>query len=242
LKLARLLLIVALVGISCSVARAQDDPDDPKPFTQGCGGAQQPACDPNYITNPNQPLILNNPPLTFEQVKNNPNEFLAETEIINESGQTITNFTVSFAVNAGLVFDGLGTSNPCTTPPGGVSLFTCTPDFQGAITSGYATYTFSGFSLCSTDPSDWVTDGYNDGGWFLGPNFECNQQPTCQAGFILGLIGTTNTPGGDSHIHNGETVASTLYVPEPSSILLLLVGFASAFGLFVFRRVGVNLA
>jgi hypothetical protein len=49
-KFARLLLIVAIFGISCSIARA--DGTDPKMFSSGCGGSGQPACDAFFLTAP----------------------------------------------------------------------------------------------------------------------------------------------------------------------------------------------
>ena len=60
MKIARLLLIVAVSGIACSAAFAQDSGTDPKPFTQGCGGKGQPACDADVLTAANPTATFNN--------------------------------------------------------------------------------------------------------------------------------------------------------------------------------------
>lgn len=216
LKIYRLLTLAAFIGASGSVALAQTY-TDPKPFTQGCGGKGQPACDANIITSPTQTVDLTNPPLTFEQVGNS-NEYVATTDILNDTGANLNTFKITFVVTGGLSFEGLGTSNPCTTPPGQQSsLFTCTPDFTGTLTSGFATYTFSGHTLCSLNSDDFKNGVYVD---------DHDQDDTC-SGAIIGLVGI-NGSNGDSGITNGETVTAFTGIPEPSSAVLLLFGIAAA--------------
>lgn len=197
-----LLLLIALVALysPASWADGTNPPVDPKPITQGCGGTNPP-CDYTVI-GPSGEVSIS---LTFEPVKgdyvvvNGVQEQVYEAveDFVNESGHTITGFTASFNVPSGLVFEGCGSTQ----------LGTCTPDFEGNVTSGVATYTFGGLDLPSYDPDD------------------------CEGviGLVLGLI---SIPGTDV-VMSGETVTGTLSVPEPSSALLLLFGLAA--GLVGFR-------
>jgi len=197
-----LLILAATLYSPASWADGTNPPTDPKPFTQGCGsGPGQTPCDATLI-GPSGTVGVQ---LTFENG-------IAETDLINDSGKTLTHFSVSFKVNAGLTF------NPCDTELN--TLFT-TCNYEGTV-NGIATYDFSGGSLCSVNSDDiqvvhgvatYKSDGDHD--------------DTC-SGMILGLEAT-----GTDKVTNGETVQGTFDVPEPSSALLLISGLA--FGLVGLR-------
>jgi len=207
--------VVAFLGISCSAAFA--DGTDPKVFTSGCGGKGQPACDADVLTPENLTLPIS---LTFNNVGG---QEVAFVDIINDTGKDLNDFSVGFSVNPGLVFSG------CQS--GG--LLTCTPNFEGSVTSGVANYTLSGATICSTNGDDWL---FGDvGGSLLGKSFYINDHDAddnCQWGFRLELIGQP----GDT-ILNGETVSGSVSAPEPPSGLLLFTGLFVAF--FATRKLSV---
>ncbi len=202
---------MAFFGLASTVALADSAPTDPLVKTQGCGGRGQPVCDANVLTNPSQVLAIT---LTF---MNN----IASDAIINESGQAITNFLVSFNVPASLDFEG------CV--PGG--FFTCTqisaPEFG---TAGTAIYSLSGASLCSTDKNDWL---------MLGPLAikipDGDTDDKCQSAFDLELV-----TGPNETIPNGTQVTGSVSAPEPSSGLLLLFGLSAS--LLAFKRISERAA
>ena len=204
MKLIHLLVVVAFLGISASVALA--DGVDPIVFTQGCGRAGQPACDANILTSPGQTLAIT---LTFSGG-------LATDAIINESGVTITNFTVSFTVPSTLTFQGCAeggffTCNEISGPPAGQA--------------GTAVFSLTGASLCSSDSNDWSIS--ETGVATFVPDDDADDN--CQSAFNLQL----QTVAGEV-IADGTRVAATVAAPEPSSGLLLLFGLSAS--LLAFKR------
>ena len=200
MKLARLLLVMAILALASSVALADSAPTDPLVKTQGCGGKGQPVCDANILTDPSQVLAIT---LTF---MNN----VASDAIINESGKAVSYFTVSFDVPSTLDFEG------CV--PGG--FFVCTqisaPEFG---TAGTAVYSLSGASLCSTDKNDWSINGS-----VATKVYDGDADDYCQSAFDLELI-----TGPNENIPNGTQVTGSVAAPEPSSALLLLFGLSASF-------------
>lgn len=193
-----LLLLFITAAALLPAASWADGGIDPKPFTQGGDPPQQ------YILLPNQPLDVT---LTFNS------SGIAEIEIVNDTGKPLTTFSVSFDVPTGDTFDP-------SCAPGLNTLFTnCVADFSEPLSSGIATYTFSGASVCSTNSDDihngkYVSDGDSD--------------DTCGPEFILGL----ELVGSDT----SSPVNGTVVAPEPSSILLLVFGLGACALCFRPRR------
>ena len=210
MKIARLLIVAALLGISCTAALA--DSTDPILFTKGCGGKGQPACDAFVLTASNLSIPIT---LTFADIGG---QEIAQADIINDTGKTLSDFTVSFDVNPGLSFTG------CQT--GG--FFTCTPLFSGPVTSGIASFSLTGNSLCSTDSNDWINGVV--GGTFRSDD---DADDSCTFGFTLGLLA-----GSNDTVLTGEKVFGTVSAPETSSGLFLAIGLLSA--LVVLKRAAVN--
>jgi hypothetical protein len=214
-KLARLLLMVALFGISCSVARA--DGTDPKVFTQGCGGTGQPACDAFYVTPPGStpetgvsgPLgELNGVIFSFLAADDPSNPYgvtAAFLDVVNISGFSVGSFVFNLASEDS---SGETLSYSCGSAPEGSSgsLPTCTQ-------LGTDSFQFSGAQICSVPPGPPIGEAQ-----FL-------IEPTCQYGERFVLAATD----GDPTDLAGQSVAATFYAPEPSSGLLLLVGLAGGF-------------
>lgn len=202
-------MVVALLGISASVAMADSVPTDPIVFTQGCGRAGQPACDANILTSPGQTLAIT---LTFFGG-------LATDAIINESGVTITNFSVSFTVPSTLTFEGCAeggffTCNEISGPPAGQA--------------GTAVFSLTGASLCSSDSNDWSINSETGVATFV-PDDDADDN--CQSAFNLQLQAVAGEV-----IPDGTSVPTTVSVatPEPSSGLLLLFGLSAS--LLAFKR------
>jgi PEP-CTERM motif len=226
-KRARLVLIVALFGISCSSAFAQD----PKPFTSGCGGVGQPACDADVLTASNPTATFTN--LVFLAADEN---FNTETDqcdegdvlglscnpfnqvaalgvVQNDTGNTITNITVIPSSSEGLSFS-------CGKTSG--TLFTTCMQTGGV-------FVLSGGSLCTLNADDFKgPDGtYKDDG---------DHDDTC-SGAIIGFV---PAPGDPTNLQ-GDTMSFSATAPEPSSVLLLLFGFV-AVGLLGLKKFGNSLA
>jgi hypothetical protein len=224
-KLIRLLMVVAFLGISASVALADGVPTDPVLLTKGCGRAGQPACDAYLITSPVESIGV---VLTLDTNEEDPFFGDAIASFVNVSGFTLDHvFTLSFTVPKGLSFQG------CVQPSESVSLlFTCTgggsPD--SPITGGgTATFTLNGASICSANLDD-LTGG--EGGiTYLSDG---DGDDNCQAAFTLALQPVA-----------GETLPQSISgtftaAPEPSSGLLLLFGLAA--GLLALKGIRANLA
>jgi len=219
-KLARLLLFVAIFGISWSVARA--DSTDPKVFTSGCGGKGQPVCDPDFLTQQN-PTSIANVTFTFlsETDPNNPlpGTVTAFDDIANLSGVSVNHFILTLSPddsnNDPLTYS-------CGTPPANTTgSFTCTQ-------IGVDTFDFLGGPICSvpTDPTG-ISELL-----FL-------QNPTCQYGERFYLQASTDAGDKNPDALIGQSVTGSLLVPEPASGLLLLIGLCG--GAFVLRKRALNL-
>ena len=226
MKLIRLILVVAVLGISATVALADGVPIDPTLLTSGCGRVGQPKCDAYLITSPMETISV---VLTLDTTVGDTFFGDAIASFVNVSGQTLTGlFTINFTVPAGLSFQG------CGTPPEGItSLFTCTgggsPD--SPITGGgTALFNLTGASICSANFDDLT--GTETGGitYFSDGDADDN----CQAAFTLALQPVA-----------GEVLPPTIpgtftAAPEPSSGLLLLFGLAA--GLLTLKGLRANLA
>ena len=165
------------------------------------------ACDAYLFTG--QPLSVS---LVFLSATDPHNPFGQEAAfvvIINDTGKPLTGFDVTFTA-AGLNFGTCGSTGLASSP-----LFHCSEDKTG---TGTGTYTFSGFSLSPADPED-----IRDGQYFD----DSDDFPT---GMILGL------ELGDETIAPGTTVSGSVFVPEPSSALLLICGLAVGLVGFKSRR------
>jgi len=211
-KLARLLLFVAIFGISWSVARA--DSTDPKVFTSGCGGKGQPVCDADYLTTQN-PSIINGAVFQFLS-PTDPNNPLPGTvtafdDVANLSGVSVGLFTI---VLSSLDSSGETLSYSCGTPPQGTTgSFACTQ-------INADTFQFQGGPICSvpTDPT-----GIQE--------LQFLQNPTCQYGERFYLQATDSDPADLV----GQSVTANIFAPEPSSALLLLIGLGAG-GCFLRKR------
>jgi hypothetical protein len=226
-KLIRLLMVVAFLGISASVALADGVPTDPVLLTKGCGRAGQPACDAYLITSPLESISV---VLTLDTTEGDPFFGDAIASFVNVSGFTLDKvFTIDFTVpnGSGLSFQG------CVQPSESVStLFTCTgggsPD-SPITAGGTARFTLTGASICSANFDD-LTGG--EGGiTYLSDG---DDDDNCQAAFTLALQPVAGETLPDS-ISGIFTAA-----PEPSSGLLLLFGLAA--GLLALRGIRANLA
>ena len=214
MKIARLLLIVAFLGICCSVASA--DGTDPKVFTSGCGGRGQPACDADFLT-PSDPTVLH---VTFTFLaaddKNNPDkgQVAAFDDIVNWTGGDIGSFILDLD---SIASNGDQLSYAC----GGNSLngaFNCTQ-------LGADSFRFDGGVLCSLPPPDNGPDAQTAYSWISAP------PAPCQIGERFFL--EASLPGDPSNLV-GATVGATVFAPEPSSAFLLLIGLGA--GAFMLRK------
>lgn len=224
MKIAHLLMLVAFLAVSCSVALA--DGVDPTLLTSGCGKAGQPPCDAYLITSPNETLSIT---LTLDT---NVGDILygdAIASFINFSGAPLTNsFTVDFTVPAGLSFEGCAQTSEVVN-----LLFTCSgggsPD--SPITGGgTAVFNLTGVSLCSANFDD-LAGGENGVTYVSDGNADDN----CQAAFTLAL---QPLPGEILPSSISGTFIST--APEPASAVLLLFGLAA--GLLALKALRINLA
>ncbi len=215
MKLIRLLMVVAFLGIAASVAVADTLPTDPILLTSGCGRIGQPKCDAYLISSPIQSMSV---VLTLDTTVGDPFFGDAIADFVNISGQTLDGlFTINFIVPNGLSFQGCVQPSELVTP-----LFTCTgggsPD--SPITGGgSATFNLTGASICSVDFDDLAGGGSEGGGITYASDGDADDN--CQAAFRLALQPVV-----------GETLPQTINgtfasVPEPSSALLLLFGLAA---------------
>jgi hypothetical protein len=193
-KLIHLLVLVAFLGISASVALA--DGVDPIVFTKGCGGTT--VCDAELLT-PGSTTV------TVTETFNSCDTFgncTATDSVINETGAAINSFT--------MVFNNL--DGTLTYSCQSESFFSCTP-VEGTTNA----FTFTGNSVCSTDPGD-VTIG-EDGTATYTPDGDADDN--CFSGVTIGLNATAaENLQGVTLTDNTFSIAT----PEPSSGLLLMAG------------------
>jgi hypothetical protein len=225
-KLIRMLVVVAFLGIAASVAFADTLPTDPTLLTSGCGRLGQPKCDAYLISSPHQTMSV---VLTLDTTAGDTFFGDAIASFVNVSGQTLDGlFTINFTVPPGLSFQGCGSQEGVT------SLFTCTgggsPD--SPITGGgTAAFNLTGASICSVDSDDLGGGGE---GTPITYASDGDADDDCQAAFTLALkpvAGEILPP----------TIAGTFSsVPEPSSAVLLLFGLAA--GLLTLKGLRTNLA
>jgi len=222
-KFIRLLMVVAFLGISATLAFADGVPTDPTLLTSGCGRLGQPKCDAYLITSSFQTMTV---ALTLDTTAGDTFFGDAVASFVNVSGVTLTGlFTISFTVPAGLSFQG------CTVQE--TSLFTCTGGGSPSspITGGgTALFDLTGASICSVDSDD-LGGGEGAPITYVSDN---DADDNCQAAFTLALkpVAGETLP----QVINGNfTVA-----PEPSSGLLLLFGLAA--GLLTLKGLRANLA
>jgi len=216
-KLARLLLIVALFGLSCSIARA--DGTDPKVLTSGCGGVGEPACDPVVITS-----LGEEPPITFQF---DPTGSTASVDIVNWTDATIGTFILTLDGFATVPTEGGGTTTVALSyecGSGGVGAFGCT-QVGGTGSDVFEFDALPGGALCSLPPAGQAAYDILTG----------LASSPCQYGEVF----TLQAVDGDPNLANA-TVGATIFAPEPSSAFLLLIGLGvGAFGL---RRRSVSVA
>lgn len=135
MKLIHILVVVAFLGISASVALA--DGVDPIVFTKGCGGSTGTICDPEFLTPGSTTLTVTE---SFTCVSGN---CTAEDSVVNETGVAVNSFTLVLSA-----VDSEGQTLAYSCGEGG--LFTCSQ-------TGPDTFTFAGNTLCAD--SDDLTDG-----------------------------------------------------------------------------------
>jgi hypothetical protein len=225
-KLIRLLMVVAFLGLGATVAFADGVPTDPILLTKGCGRAGQPACDAYLITSPMETIGV---VLTLDTTEGDPFFGDAIASFVNISGSTLDgNFTISFVVPDGLSFQGCVEPSDSVTP-----LFNCTGGGSpgSPITGGgTATYNLNGASICSVDIDDL------SGGEGIPPTYssDSDSDDDCQAAFTLALqpVAGEKLP---------QTISGTFAsIPEPSSGVLLLFGMAGC--LLALKGLRTNLA
>lgn len=201
MKLIHLLVVVAFLGISASVARA--DGVDPIVTTKGCGGTTGTICDA-VILGPGQTSATVSE--TFSCSGTTSDTCLAAESVINDTGASITSFELTFtgATTSGgsplaLVFS-------CSTAEG--QLFSCQ-------SLGNNSFLFTGASLCSGSPDtqDDIVDGV----------FTPDGDSDDGCGVVIGLQGVNGVDPAPT-VLNGATVTAGFATPEPSSALLLLFG------------------
>jgi hypothetical protein len=127
-KLIHLLVVVAFLGISASVARA--DGVDPFVGTKGCGGTTGTICDPEFLTPGNTTLTVTES-FTCDLSGN----CAAEDSVVNETGAAVGNFSLVLSA-----LDSEGQALTYSCEEGG--LYTCSQ-------AGPDTFNFSGNTLCS---------------------------------------------------------------------------------------------
>lgn len=215
MKLIHLLVVVAFLGISASVARA--DGVDPIVFTKGCGGTTGTICDLVVLTAGSTNVTV---PETF----NSCDTFgcTAMDSVINETGAAITSFTMVFQDS---VVTPTGTTETLTYACQSEDPFHCTP-----VAGTTNAFTFSG-NICSTD--DYVSNV--DGGITFVP--DDNADDTCTSGVTIGLhASVAENLSGVTLTRNFFSTAA----PEPSSALLLMAGLMA--GLVSLKSLRNNLS
>jgi len=136
-KLIHLLVVVAFLGITASVALA--DGVDPIVFTKGCGGSTGTICDPEFLT-PGSTTLTVTESFTCDLSGN----CTASDSVVNETGVAVNSFTLVLSA-----MDSLGHTLTYSCGEGG--LFVCSK-------AGPDTFTFSGGSLCA-DSDDLTGEG-----------------------------------------------------------------------------------
>jgi hypothetical protein len=145
-KLIHLLVVVAFLGISASVARA--DGVDPIVTTRGCGGTTGTICDPILLTGTSVEISATFPATCVGAT------CITSVTVLNGTLAAITSFTIDF--NATGTLPGGGTvplSFACAPPPveGPSFLFNCSG-------TGNA-LTFTGGSICPENEIESAPDG-----------------------------------------------------------------------------------
>jgi hypothetical protein len=135
-KLIHLLVVVAFLGISASVAQA--DGVDPIVFTKGCGGTTGKICDPEFLT-PGSTTLTVTESFTCDLSGN----CTAEDSVVNGTGAVVDSFTLVLSARDS---EGQALTYSC----GEEGFFTCSQ-------SGPTSFSFTGNTLCS-DPDD-LSDG-----------------------------------------------------------------------------------
>jgi hypothetical protein len=211
-KLIRMLMVVAFLGITATVALADGVPTDPTLLTAGCGRIGQPKCDAYLITSV---VFTQNIVLTLDTTVGDQFFGDAIASFINGSGHTLTSgFTVNFTVPNGLSFQG------CNGLSG--QLFTCTGggSSDSPITGGgTAVFSLTGASICSINKDD-IKKSKDPGGFSLKHDDDADDN--CQGAFTLALV-----PVAGEQLP--QTISGTISTPEPSSGVLLLFGLAAGF-------------
>lgn len=146
MKLIHLLVVVAFLGISASVAFA--DGVDPIVFTKGCGGTTGKICDPEFLT-PGSTTLTVTESFTCDISGN----CTAEDSVVNGSGVAVSSFTLVLSAQ-----DSEGQTLAYSCGEGG--FFACSQ-------AGPDTFTFSGNTLCAD------SDDLTEGGTFVLDGDEC---------------------------------------------------------------------
>jgi hypothetical protein len=144
-KLIHLLVVVAFLGISASVARA--DGIDPIVTTKGCGGTTGTICDPVLLTGTSVEISATFPTGCLGST------CITSVTVLNGTLAAITSFTIAF--NSTGTLPGGGTvqlSFACATPSEGTTFL-----FQCSGTGN--TLTFTQGSLCPENEGETAPDG-----------------------------------------------------------------------------------
>jgi hypothetical protein len=143
-KLIHLLVVVAFLGISASVAVA--DGVDPIVFTKGCGGTTGTICDPEFLTPGSTTLSVTESFICTDGT------CTATDSVVNETGVAVNSFTLVLSAQ-----DSEGQTLTYSCGEGG--FFVCSQ-------AGPDTFTFAGNTLCA-DSEDLSN------GTFTPDNDEC---------------------------------------------------------------------
>ena len=130
MKLIHVLVVVAFLGISASVARA--DGVDPIVSTKGCGGTTGTICDPEFLT-PGSTTLTVTETFTCDLSGN----CIAEDSVVNETGAAVSAFSLVLSA-----LDSAGHALTYSCDTSGEPLFACSQ-------AGPDTFNFSGNTLCS---------------------------------------------------------------------------------------------
>jgi hypothetical protein len=210
-KLIHLLVVVAFLGISASVARA----DGVDPIVRITGVCQS-NCDA-VVIGPGQTSVGISETIACFPGATNGLGCTANEDVINFSGATLTAFDLSLS-SPGLTFGCLSTGTYiCTDLGGGLFAFT--------VPTG-------GTPFCSTDGNDIspTFDPSNPGPYtFVADN---DADDNCSV-IQIGLQGTATETVKQL---DGAVVTGTLNTPEPSSALLLLFGLMAGVVVLKFSR------
>ena len=199
MKISRLLVLVAFLGISCSVALA--DGTDPV-MKLGGGGSSQ---------------ILTSNTFSFSFTQTSPPQTSFFIDFINDTGTRVTTLDLLITGSAGLVFSCDNTIDPYFTNCG-----TTLQDNGKYLMSFFgldATHLGIPFATKITceDGEEGFEDNNDQG------NDDGGGASTCTATPILSDFGIT-VAVGDMAPGQSFSVAGTLVAPEPSSVVLVLAG------------------